>query len=314
MRLFSFLTFFIALGVGFFMIYFLSRSPLDRRSGFIRAFLQNALFFNLLIITGLFFNIIEWFLKDDLSSQFFLWFQTGILIILTVLKFLWLYSFLEMNRRIVDLSLSERFLRIYIYLCVFFTILLTIAFVNVDNPFRFLLTRLLLVFIETLIIASAFGAILQLLVGAVKQDKRKRERGIILFSGLYLILFSVILISLSLGLFVDQKHADVYTLVNAATMILYNFLPLIWLRRFGSYFRLEMGGDKDLDLTSGIFEQYGITLREREIIQLVCQGKSNREIAKELFISQQTVKDHNKNIFRKTGVKNRVQLVNFFRN
>lgn len=296
------------------MIYFLSRSPLDRRSGFVRSFLQNVLFFNLLIITGLIFNILDWFLKDDFSPQFYLWFQTGILIVLTVLKFFWLYSFLEMNRRIIDLSLSRRFLRIYIYLCVFFTILLTIAFVNVDNPFRFLLTRVLLVFIEALIIASAFGAILQLLLGAAKQEQRKRERGIILFSGLYLILFSVILISLSLGLFVDPKHADVYTLVNALTMILYNFLPLIWLRRFGSFFRLEKSGNKGLGIISGKFQQYGITPREREIIQLVCQGKSNREIAKELFITLQTVKDHNKNIFRKTGVENRVQLVNFFRN
>ncbi|MBN2246733.1 MAG: hypothetical protein JW755_12920 [Candidatus Aminicenantes bacterium] len=74
-----------------------------------KSFLRDMLFFNLLIIAGFFFNIIDWFLKEDISPQFYLWSQTGILIVLTVLKFLRLYSFLEMNRRIIDLSLSKSF-------------------------------------------------------------------------------------------------------------------------------------------------------------------------------------------------------------
>ena len=46
-----------------------------------------------------------------------------------------------------------------------------------------------------------------------------------------------------------------------------------------------------------------------EVINLICQGKSNKEIANQLFISVDTVKDHNYKIFQKTGVKNRTQLV-----
>ena len=194
MRLLSFLAFWIALGVGLLILCLLSSYSLDRRSGFIRSFLRNLLFFNLLIIAGLFFNIVGWFLKDDLSLQFYFWSQTGILIVLTVLKFLWLYSFLEMNRRIIDLSLSKSFQRIYIYVSVFLTVLLTFAFMNVDNPFRFMLTRFLLVIIETIIIASAFGAILQLLKSESRQEKNKKNKGILLFSGLYLILFSILLV------------------------------------------------------------------------------------------------------------------------
>ena len=314
MRLFSFLAFWIALGTGILILYLLSRYSLDRRSSFIRSFLRNILFFNLLIIAGLFFNILDWFLKDDLSLQFYLWSQTGILIVLTVLKFLWLYSFLEMNRRIIDLSLSKSFRRIYLYLSVFFLVLLTIAFVNVENPFRLMLTRFLLVFIETIIIASAFGAILQLLRSETRQEKKERNKGILLFSGLYLILFSIILVSLTLSLFIDREHADMYTLVNVLTMILYNFLPLIWLRRFGGLLGMNEISGKSFNISNDMFDRFGISAREREIIHQVCQGKSNREIARDLFISQQTVKDHNKNIFRKTGVKNRVQLVNLFRN
>jgi DNA-binding NarL/FixJ family response regulator len=46
-----------------------------------------------------------------------------------------------------------------------------------------------------------------------------------------------------------------------------------------------------------------------EVIDLICLGKTNREIADELYISVDTVKDHNYKIFQKTGVKNRTQLV-----
>ncbi|MBN1542025.1 response regulator transcription factor [candidate division KSB1 bacterium] len=62
-----------------------------------------------------------------------------------------------------------------------------------------------------------------------------------------------------------------------------------------------------------LLQRYAITPRESQIIRLICAGKSNREIASELYISLQTAKDHAYNIYRKTGVKNRVQLCNLFR-
>ena len=52
-----------------------------------------------------------------------------------------------------------------------------------------------------------------------------------------------------------------------------------------------------------------ISKREREIISLLIAGKSNKEIASELFISYNTVKTHVKNIYRKLEITNRVQLI-----
>ena len=54
--------------------------------------------------------------------------------------------------------------------------------------------------------------------------------------------------------------------------------------------------------------------REAEIAGLVLRGYSNREIEERLFISLETVKKHVSNIYRKLGVKNRVQLSNFIQN
>ena len=58
---------------------------------------------------------------------------------------------------------------------------------------------------------------------------------------------------------------------------------------------------------------YEISKREAEIIDEICSGKSNKAIADKLFITLQTVKDHNHRIFTKTSVKSRVQLANLVR-
>jgi DNA-binding CsgD family transcriptional regulator len=53
----------------------------------------------------------------------------------------------------------------------------------------------------------------------------------------------------------------------------------------------------------------GISSREKEIILLVAKGLGNREISDRLFISLNTVKTHNRNIFQKLGVKSRFELL-----
>ena len=56
-------------------------------------------------------------------------------------------------------------------------------------------------------------------------------------------------------------------------------------------------------------EEYRLTPREKEFVELIYRGKSNKEIAEMLFLSESTVKTHIYNIFRKMGVKNRVSVI-----
>ena len=51
-----------------------------------------------------------------------------------------------------------------------------------------------------------------------------------------------------------------------------------------------------------------LTKRELEVVDLIVFGYSNRDIAKMLFISEHTAKDHTKNIYRKVGVHSRLEL------
>ena len=56
-------------------------------------------------------------------------------------------------------------------------------------------------------------------------------------------------------------------------------------------------------------QELGITPREHEILGLIAEGLSNREIGARLFISENTVKTHSSRLFDKLGVGRRVQAV-----
>ena len=56
-------------------------------------------------------------------------------------------------------------------------------------------------------------------------------------------------------------------------------------------------------------QSLGITARELEILKLVARGLSNREIATELFVSENTVKTHCSRTFDKLGAARRTQAV-----
>ncbi|HEU4829764.1 MAG TPA: response regulator transcription factor [Gemmatimonadales bacterium] len=56
-------------------------------------------------------------------------------------------------------------------------------------------------------------------------------------------------------------------------------------------------------------DSLGITPRELEILGLIAQGLSNREIAARIFVSENTVKTHSSRIFDKLGARRRTQAV-----
>ncbi|MBN2728185.1 MAG: response regulator transcription factor [Bacteroidales bacterium] len=54
-----------------------------------------------------------------------------------------------------------------------------------------------------------------------------------------------------------------------------------------------------------------LTRREKETLQLICEGLSNSEIADALYISERTVIGHKSNLLAKSGCKNTLSLVSF---
>jgi len=68
--------------------------------------------------------------------------------------------------------------------------------------------------------------------------------------------------------------------------------------------RFLLGMEDNLRSKDELFSQ-----REREVLELLSQGKSSREIAEKLFITERTVESHRKNMIVKGQVKNTVELI-----
>lgn len=100
-----------------------------------------------------------------------------------------------------------------------------------------------------------------------------------------------------------QKRQKTYLL--AAVLLLLLLIPILYIYRKRQPLP-ESGEAGTFDLS-----RYDLTIRQREIIALVQQGKSNKEIADVLYISENTVKYHLKSIYETLNVERRTQLQRF---
>jgi DNA-binding CsgD family transcriptional regulator len=106
---------------------------------------------------------------------------------------------------------------------------------------------------------------------------------------------------------------DHWLLFFSKLLILYtNFLPVFWLKFYyipwaGAMSRISNAGSQ-LD---SLQQTHGISARELEILKLILDGKSYKQMEDALFISIYTVKSHVYNLYRKLGVKSHRQLTHF---
>jgi DNA-binding CsgD family transcriptional regulator len=106
--------------------------------------------------------------------------------------------------------------------------------------------------------------------------------------------------------FLHDPYGDSASVV---TRLWLNVVPILWLQRFFlPYYGRLASTDEGVRLDSLVME-YNISKREREIMELILEGKSNKEIEGQLFISFNTVKNHIYNLYQKLGVNSRTQLM-----
>ena len=169
------------------------------------------------------------------------------------------------------------------------------------------LTNRLMPFFNGAIIASGLGSALFVFFRArAGQDPRER-RFVRTLSGYFFVTFLVFGM-----LFYGPLHFDSDWNVLARGLLGFAYLlpPLAWLR--GHFFETEnalltrlAGAGRPLDHWLGT---RNLSPRERQIAASVLEGKSNKTIEQELFIGRRTVESHLYRIYRKLGVKNRLQL------
>jgi NarL family two-component system response regulator LiaR len=73
--------------------------------------------------------------------------------------------------------------------------------------------------------------------------------------------------------------------------------------------RVEVPAGGPFVVNAAKVDELGITPRELEILELIAEGLSNKEIAARVFVSENTVKTHSSRVFDKLGARRRTQAV-----
>lgn len=137
-------------------------------------------------------------------------------------------------------------------------------------------------------------------------------------------LVHVLIYGLSGGLLILLlKLIEFRFLVVEYSLEIYGALIAILFAAVGIWFGLKVTRKKEVVIVKEIpvpasqpfalneerLKDLGITKRELEILELIAQGMSNREIAEKLFVSENTVKTHSSRLFDKLSAKRRTQAV-----
>jgi DNA-binding CsgD family transcriptional regulator len=229
---------------------------------------------------------------------------------LPFLIFAW-YMLIRLCREIIEKKLSRTFNLSYFFSLTFIFLAYGIAIVlsNLlnfgDEQYAFFSSVIIFLYV-TLEVLVLIIALSQIFINAKKFKDEKKQKAVLTFG--YLILF---IFSSEIALFFLANKSSVLASIYLLLFFSGNIPPaLYWRAYLKKYFIAPVLQKTGIMTMKHFIEEHNISKREEEVIQQLCEGKSNKEISKTLFISLQTVKDHVYRVYQKTDVKNRVQLIN----
>jgi DNA-binding CsgD family transcriptional regulator len=224
--------------------------------------------------------------------------------------FAW-YMFIRLGREIIEKKLAPAFnLGYFIVLAfVFFANGIVIVLLNLldlrDEQYALYSSAVIFQYIAIEILVLII-VLPHLLIHAPRIKDEPKQKALQIFAYLYLFVFGASLVVLLLATR-NRSFLVIYLLVFLSG----NILPVLyWKAYLSKHFIAPVLQITGVLAMKQFLTEHKISRREEEVIQLLCDGKTNKEISETLFISLQTVKDHIYRIFQKTDVKNRVQLIN----
>jgi len=283
------------------------------RLGYLSAYLYFQIFINVFGLYGIMGQGLVKKILQQQASPFRTVETIGHLFSLLGVPFLILawYMFIRLCREIVEKKLSRTFNLVY-FLALIFTFLAygsAIGFFNLsesgDDTFVLFSTIIsfLYVGLQVLILIIALS---QLFLFSSTIPEVIKQKAIRTFGFINLSLFGV-----SILFFLLARRSSALAALYLLVFFSANLPPVLYWKAYLKKHTIAPVLQAIDTLTmKGFFEEHNISKREEEVIQQLCEGKTNKEISDALFISIQTVKDHIYRIYQKTDVKNRVQLIN----
>lgn len=169
--------------------------------------------------------------------------------------------------------------------------------------------------IVTVILIALFA------IYGVKENVSSLRGKYIVFCSALLIIWSGIQCIVDVGLFFGRFGVSAWSLevpdFTGPVMFLCNLATFVFVFRedFSPLFfhgENDRSGNNAKDSRESVFdsiaEKYRLTVREREVLELVYEGYTNPDIGSKLYISINTVKKHTHNLYEKLDVRNRMEL------
>jgi DNA-binding CsgD family transcriptional regulator len=307
-----FLTFLIALATGFLALAWVARRSHHHYSPVTEALIPPLLHYNLWVMVWLVLNYVEGNVLGDLDSASGQLLLAALVWVSMAAALLWAASYLGFTLQAAHSANPEALLRRtrqWAVLLVVGTALasLVLWFLGLAPAIRTLSRG-----VSSLVFLSVAIFSLGLFFSAHRQYEEASSRNLRLLGAAYSCLFVALTLFVGWRRVTSQVPRNTSLMVHLSLEILYNLITVLWIHFFD---RQPLALSSPHEAVVAALPQatasfgFGISKREQEVIQLICRGLTNQEIADTLFISLKTVKDHNYHIFQKTGVRNRVELV-----
>lgn len=231
----------------------------------------------------------NFYLLYESSNLFYIFLDLSYLAILLILRII-TSSFLKLKIQMVE----------KILICIITIAIIVINLLGIQHISEFLLFCLF------------YAAVIGLAVMAYRQMKPTKKNQIMLtaFISICLLGIAECIYSnfvLENNILLNLKDLD-YRYISFEVLKL--FISIIGIKHLLDAFN-NLFDDVNSEDKLRIFSQkYELTIRQKEIVQLIIDGCSNKEIGERLHITEGTVKTHIYNIFKKTDVASRNQIIN----
>ncbi len=279
-----------------------------------RSFSKVLLFFNLWIIVWMVRQYLWLHVVDDTSGRPIRTVVEALLPAARLFQLAMMSSVIRLVWEVRSKTVPRRVQHIARWASVASAVLLVGGFLYQVATSRGALFALALNLVTPLINWGCLVSCLAMLVSARGIQDVRRRRSVAFISATYS-LFLVGVLALTAAGSLRLLPVDLYRPLEVALDLGVNGAALWWVLTSGRALSLAPV-PRSLPATESTIAaaaaRFGVSDREQEVVELVCQGLSNQEIGARLFISDKTVKVHLHKVFQKVGVRNRTQLAQIF--